>query len=86
MRTVFDLVGVFRHVVRAREGAEPVITTERKVLKSCLECNQAAAGKEVLADIVAQAAKQHIRTTGLHRVWIVDWDLVERQVQEQQAA
>jgi hypothetical protein len=86
MRTVFDLVGLFCVMKREKEGDKPEISYKQIVLDAELTPNQAAAGRSVFELCVKRLAKPHIKTEGLERVWLKDWDLKERQISDAKAA
>lgn len=86
MHTVFDLVGSFRVVKREVEGGQASITSKEIVLHADMAPNQCSGGRSVLETHTLRLAKPHIKTEGLERVWLVDWNLKERHVTDAKAA
>jgi hypothetical protein len=86
MKTVFDLVATFCVVKREQEGAKPQLSYRDVVLDKDLTPSQCCAGKTVFEVCVKRLAKPHIKTEGLERVWLHDWQLRERQINEAKAA
>jgi hypothetical protein len=86
MKTVFDLVALVCVMKREKEGDTPVVTYRELVLDSDISPSCACAGRTVFELAVKRMIKPHIKTEGLERVWLKDWDLRERKVQEARAA
>lgn len=82
MHTVFDLVGSFRVVTRGIAGGPATITSKEIVLHADMAPNQCSGGRSVLETHTLRLAKPHIKTEGLERVWLVDWNLKERHVSD----
>jgi hypothetical protein len=82
MRTVFDLVGKFCVVTRLKEGEASHTSMKTIVLHSDMSPNQCTGGRSVLRQYALRLAAPHIKTKGLERMWLEDWDLKERHIRE----
>lgn len=84
--TVFDIVGRFRVMKRLVPGAVPHTSIKEIVLVKDLNPNQAACGRTALESFmkVHECIKPHIKTEGLERQWLEDWELRSRKVKEEE--
>jgi hypothetical protein len=86
MKTVFDLVGKFGCVKREKEGDPAKVEYKYITLHADMAPNQCTGGTQSLRVHAIRLAQPYIKDRGLERMWLEDWNLVERHVEERQVA